>query len=268
MMSDITFEIKKNIQNGDFYSAIKLLVEFTRKNENRFQNEAILYSSAFQSIRESERKGVLGIEEIKLEKRRLASSILDLVDMLDQDLGRKISGGDSSREIRALQPPIEENSGTSARKADEQRTRIFISYSHKDREWLERIKHMLNPAIRGHKIDIWDDTRIQPGSNWRNEIQEALAITGVAVLMVSANFLASDFISEHELPPLLERAEDKGIKIIWIYLSDCMYELTEIEKYQAIHDVSKPLESLSVHEMNLTIKKICSRILSLASYAN
>lgn len=143
-----------------------------------------------------------------------------------------------------------------------ERSQIFISYSHRDKEWLQKFQVMLKPAIRKQKITVWDDTWIKVGAKWRDTIENALAKAKIAVLMVSPNFLASDFIAEHELPPLLEAAEKDGVIIIWIYLSDCMYELTEIESYQAAHDISRPLDNLSPSELNSAIKSICKQILA------
>ena len=146
--------------------------------------------------------------------------------------------------------------------AKKERSQVFISYSHKDKDWLQRFQIMLKLAVRKQKLTVWDDTKINPGSKWRDEIQNALNTAKIAVLMVSPNFLASDFIAEHELPPLLEAAEKEGVKIVWVYLSDCMYELTEIENYQAAHDISYPLDNLSSSELNSVIKMICKQLLT------
>ena len=54
---------------------------------------------------------------------------------------------------------------------------------------------------RSGAIDLWDDTRIETGDVWRTEIQEALDQTRVAILLVSADFMASNFIVGKELPP-------------------------------------------------------------------
>jgi TIR domain len=67
--------------------------------------------------------------------------------------------------------------------AAQARTQVFISYSHGDAEWLTRLQIMLRPLTRDHSITILDDSRIQPGSKWREEIRQALAIAGAAVLI-------------------------------------------------------------------------------------
>ena len=144
-----------------------------------------------------------------------------------------------------------------------ERTGVFISYSHKDRKWLTELQTMLKPLMRTNNIDLWDDTKIDPGAIWKEEIQKALASSKVAVLLVSANFLASDFIAKSELPPLLEAAKEKGVVVFWIYVSSCMYETTEIAKYQAAHDIARPLDRLSKPNRQVVLSEVCARIKTL-----
>src|SRR3954454_8434119 len=93
------------------------------------------------------------------------------------------------------------------------RTKVFISYSHADKEWLERLQRHLKPLVQ-EGLDCWDDTHIRPGDDWKQEIRTALETAQVAVLLISADFFASDFIDENELPPLHDAAKARGVRIL------------------------------------------------------
>ncbi|MBE8988468.1 COR domain-containing protein, partial [Nostoc sp. LEGE 12450] len=140
------------------------------------------------------------------------------------------------------------------------RNQVFVSYSHQDQEWLTKLQKHLKPMIRNQKLLVWDDTKIQPGAKWREEIENALAAAKVAVLLVSSDFLASDFIANDELPTLLAAAEAKGLTIIWIPLSSSGYEETEIKNYQSAHPPNQPLDRLDSGQQNEAWVVICKKI--------
>jgi internalin A len=94
-------------------------------------------------------------------------------------------------------------------------------------------------------LDVWVDTRIQPGQRWKEEIQKALARAKVAVLLVSPDFLASEFIHKDELPPLLAAAQKDGLTILWVPLRPSLYKATDIADYQAVSDPRTPLSILT-----------------------
>src|SRR3954470_9625586 len=125
------------------------------------------------------------------------------------------------------------------------RTKVFISYSHADKEWLDRLKRHLKPLEREGRLDCWCDTHIRPGDDWKQEIQNALDTAQVAVLLISANFFASDFIDENELPPLLAAAQAKGVRILPVIISVSRFaRIPNLARFQAVNPPDRPLAKM------------------------
>jgi hypothetical protein len=95
---------------------------------------------------------------------------------------------------------------------------VFISYSHSDKVWLERLRIFLKPFIR-RNLQVWLDPYIEAGDDWRREIAMALSRSSVGVLLVSGNFLDSDFIYDEELPALLKGADVSELTIVPVPVS-------------------------------------------------
>jgi tetratricopeptide (TPR) repeat protein len=140
------------------------------------------------------------------------------------------------------------------------RDKVFISYSHKDIAWLKKIRTMLKPLEDSGRLLFWDDTRIAPGTKWRDEIQLALNSAQAAVLLVTDNFLASDFVVCVELPQLLKAAENGGLRLFAILVSHCLYEQTPLKDFQFANDVSTPLDSLSVPRQKKLLAEIFRKL--------
>jgi hypothetical protein len=85
------------------------------------------------------------------------------------------------------------------------------------------------------KISRW-------GAKWREKIEEALEATSVAILLISKYFLASKFINEVELPHLLEAAKKRGLEIIPVVLSPCIFGDSPLHHFQTINSPDRPLD--------------------------
>ncbi|HTS65948.1 MAG TPA: AAA-like domain-containing protein [Candidatus Acidoferrales bacterium] len=130
------------------------------------------------------------------------------------------------------------------------RDKVFISYSHKDKKWLDELAPHLKVFEREMEMNVWVDTKIRVGARWLEDIRSALASSRVAVLLVSANYLASDFIASSEIPPLLAAERGQGLRIIWIPVSASGYSVTPIRDFQAASDPVKPLDTLPLARRN------------------
>lgn len=151
------------------------------------------------------------------------------------------------------------NSGTLTTNQVVKRDKLFISYCHKDAKFLKELLLHLKPLERAGLIAKWSDEEIAPGSKWFEEIKAALATTKVAVMMVSPGFLASDFIHEHELGPLLKEAEQGGVRILWIPVRASVYKETPLKNYQAVISPDKSIAEMKA-ERDKAWVKICEEI--------
>jgi len=143
---------------------------------------------------------------------------------------------------------------------------VFVSYSHRDEKWLERLKVHLKPLIREGQIDLWSDTRIAPGAKWRAEIDGALSRASVAVLLVSADFLASDFIAEAELPVLLAAAEKRGVVVLPVIVGASEFaSVPALAQFQAVNSPDRPLVALRQNDRDEVLNKVAKTIRDIVS---
>jgi hypothetical protein len=113
------------------------------------------------------------------------------------------------------------------------RTNVFVSYSHRDHGWLERLRQHLGVLERKGRVHVWSDTQITVGEAWEKEIQKALGESRVAVLLVSPAFLASDYIWKKEMKLILEH-KAKGMKVFPLIVRPCAWRIAEeLEGLQA-----------------------------------
>lgn len=136
---------------------------------------------------------------------------------------------------------------------------VFISYSHHDADWLERLLIFLKLYTR-QNLNVWADPYIKVGDKWRRDISAALSRTCVAVLLVSPDFLASDFIYDEELPPLLHGADDGSIILFPIPISTSDYKATPLTRYQFAHPPSRPLDSMPRPRRHAALVQITEKI--------
>ena len=125
---------------------------------------------------------------------------------------------------------------------------IFISYSHKDEVWKDRLAKHLGVLERQELLDLWDDRRIEAGEEWFEEIEDAIDQADVAVLLVSADFLTSRFILDEEVPRLFQRRADGGLMVFPVIVRPCLWNTVEwLSRLQLRPTDGKPLVEFGEH---------------------
>src|SRR5215831_18757939 len=113
------------------------------------------------------------------------------------------------------------------------RSKLFISYSHRDEDWLERLKLHLALLERRGIVHVWSDTQVRVGDRWEMEIEDALTDSRAAVLMVTPAFLASKYIWEQKLPRILRHAS-AGMLVFPLITKPCAWRIaSELAERQA-----------------------------------
>ena len=144
---------------------------------------------------------------------------------------------------------------------------IFVSYSRQDEEWKNRFCQMLAPFLRDGDLELklWvDEGNTRPGDRWHEEMQNALKVAGVAVVLVSGPFLSSEYVMGYDLPTIISAAADGKLRLFWVCVSHAGYDATELEPFQAAHDVSRPLYALERPEQDAILLNIARDIKAAA----
>ena len=144
------------------------------------------------------------------------------------------------------------------------RDSVFFSYCREDSRWLKELKTSLAGIENEVRLNVWDDSRISPASEWRREIDEALSTAAAAVLLLSPDFFASEFISKSELPPLLEAARRGELKLFSVIVSPCAHDqITDV--FQTVNDPARPLTTLTDAERQSVWKRLLEQVTAVGA---
>ena len=110
---------------------------------------------------------------------------------------------------------------------------MFISYSHKDEDFLAEFKTHLATLRRNGLVKDWSDTELTTGDLLNSEIKEHLSNADLVAFLVSADFLNSFYCFEVELTATLNRLEHSDIRIIPIIVRPCRWKDSALKDYLA-----------------------------------
>jgi hypothetical protein len=139
---------------------------------------------------------------------------------------------------------------------------IFISYAHEDDRWLKKLRPHLESLVQDvAEISYWDDRKIKAGEDWREEIRNQLNAARAALLLVSADFLASEFIRNDELPALLSQAESRKTRLYCLIVRPCRFDKVPIlSRFQSVNGPDKTLSEMRLSEQERTFVRLIDQL--------
>ena len=125
--------------------------------------------------------------------------------------------------------------------------KVAFSYSHKDEGLLNELHTHLSALRRQGLISTWHDRKITPGNEWAEEIDSHFEEADIILLLISADFIGSDYCHEIEMKRALERHDAGEAVVIPIFLRSCHWKGEPFGKLQALPTDAKPVESAAWH---------------------
>jgi hypothetical protein len=119
--------------------------------------------------------------------------------------------------------------------------RVFYSYSHADEQLRQRLEKHLALLRRQGIVIEWHDHKIEAGTEWAGQISDQLEQADVILLLVSADFLASDYCYEIEMKRAVERHAAGHARVIPVILRPCDWHSAVFGKLQALPRNAEPI---------------------------
>lgn len=119
---------------------------------------------------------------------------------------------------------------------------IFISYSSKDLDLMNELLTQLKVlTISDKQLELWQDGLLVAGLQWDDEIKNKLHEAHIVLMLVSANFLTTDYIWNIEVQQALDRQKAGEVTAIPVILSPCAWTQTPLAAFQALPRKGKPI---------------------------
>jgi hypothetical protein len=123
--------------------------------------------------------------------------------------------------------------------------KVFCSYSHVDEKFRAHLENHLALLSQQDIVHVWHDRRISPGSDWARQIDDNLEHADIVLLLVSSDFMASQYCTGIEMTRALERQDDGSARVVPILIRSCDLEGAPFARLQWLPSGSKPVKNWS-----------------------
>jgi hypothetical protein len=161
--------------------------------------------------------------------------------LIDAGLVKGVLGGPGGS-LELLQGG-EDLAASISSKTSPQPISAFVSYSHADAKLKAELLKHLAPLDRLKLVSHWDDGEIKPGDQWEKAISDKLSSAKLILLLISSDFISSNYCYEKELTVALKRDKAKTARVLPIILRPCLWQELSFGKLQAAPHEGKPITS-------------------------
>ena len=150
----------------------------------------------------------------------------------------------------------------------EELVKLFISYCHTDEKLREQLDKHLAPLKGQNVIEAWHDRQIGAGDEWATQISEHLKNADIILLLVSPDFIASDYCWDIELSCAMDRHAANEACVIPVILREVDWQGAPFGKLQALPKDAKPIklwddQDTAFADVARGIRKATERLLGL-----
>lgn len=149
--------------------------------------------------------------------------------------------------------------------SDQPTAKLFFSYSHEDEALRDQLAKHLKLLEHQEVIDAWHDRKIGAGTEWKDAIDDNLEAADIILLLISVDFLASDYCFDVEMRRAMERHEEKSAVVIPVSLRPCDTTGPDFMKLQGLPKDFTPVIKWQHHDDAFTniakgIREVAERI--------
>ena len=123
--------------------------------------------------------------------------------------------------------------------------KVFISYSHRDETFKDELDVHLSALKRSGLVDVWHDRRIDAGTDWDDSIRAELEAADIILLLVSASFLASEYVWQVEIGRAMERHRAREARVVPVFIRACDMKGMPFEGIQGLPRDARPVAAFA-----------------------
>ncbi|MCP4108009.1 MAG: toll/interleukin-1 receptor domain-containing protein [Desulfobacteraceae bacterium] len=258
-------EIKKAIKTSDYFLALFSKNSVSKRGFVQKEQKIAL------EILDKSPSGEIFFIPVRIEECKPADDNLQKIQYVDifpsyekglDRLLHVLSLGENKSKALANNLSVTDNNPLPDQNVRNQiQQKLFISYSHQDEKWKDRLMKQLKVLEMEGYYGLWEDRQIEVGDDWLPEIENALNEACMAVMMISADFLISNFIRTKEIPRILERRKEEGLRVFPIIVKPCPWTKVQwLSSIQVRPKDGKPLASGSEYEIEAELADIAEKI--------